>query len=129
MFETVGVAGCSDCLCRDCLMWWSSRCPYGECFDDLRAAVNPYDAAHPHEQPRRTWTNWRTDQAYWCRGGITYPVHACEYFVEYTGSKVKSCILANVQVFQDGYISCSLVSSHGCEHCYKHLETACMKEE
>ena len=22
---------CGDCVCRSCLYWWSSRCPYGGC--------------------------------------------------------------------------------------------------
>lgn len=122
MFEEISVAGCSDCLCRDCMLWWSNRCPHGECYDDMRAKKNPYDVAHPNKPPRTGWTNWRTDQAYWCRGGTTYPQHTCANYVHYEGSKVKSCLLANVQIFQDGYIACSIVDSIGCEECYRRFE-------
>ena len=38
-------AGCFGCCCRNCLYWWSQRCPYGECWDDHRAKVEPYDQA------------------------------------------------------------------------------------
>lgn len=62
------IFGCADCVCKTCLMWWSSRCPHGECYDEYRAKVIPYDKAHPNEPPRTTWSNWKTDQAYWCRG-------------------------------------------------------------
>lgn len=117
--EQMSVAGCGDCLCRDCLLWWSSRCPYGECYDDHRAKERPYDKMHPEKPPRTGWTNWRTDQAYWCRGGTTYPTHYCEHYAHYKGSTVMTCLLANVQKFQDGYIGCSLVDSVGCEECYK----------
>lgn len=117
--DQLSMAGCGDCLCRDCLRWWSSRCPHGECYDDLRAKKNPYNEAHPDRPPRTGWSNWRSDQAYWCRGGATYPAHACADYVHYEGSKIEECLCANVQKFQDGYISCSLVDSLGCEACYE----------
>ena len=110
---------CSPCICNHCLYWWSARCPYGECWDDHRAETEPYDKAHPDEPPRTGWSNWRTDQAYWCRGGAFYPVHYCENFVRYQGQQVKSCLDANVDVFQDGYIMCSIVDTAGCEECYR----------
>lgn len=119
LFEQPSIAGCSDCLCRDCLFWWSGRCPNGECFDDLRARENPYDLAHPGDPPRTAWTNWKSEQQYWCRGGVCYPQHICKSYVKYTGCQVKTCLLSNVQTFQDGYIGCSLIDSVGCEVCYE----------
>lgn len=114
---------CADCICQDCLLWWSGRCPYGGCYDNLRATQNPYDAAHPNQQPRKGWTTWKTDQAHWCRGGIFYPQRVCPDYVQYKGSIVQSCLLANVQIFQDGYINCSLLDTMGCEECYRQFET------
>ena len=128
MFEETSAAGCGDCLCRDCLLWWSNRCPYGGCYDNMRATVNPYDAAHPNEPPRMSWTEWRTDQAFWCRGGIFHPTHLCDHYVQYKGSKAKSCLLANIQIFQDGYILCSIVDTIGCEECYRRFEKENKKE-
>jgi len=104
------------------MLWWSNRCPHGECYDDMRAKKNPYDAAHPNKPPRTGWTNWRTDQAYWCRGGVFHPEKYCENFIKYKGCRVEECIKANVAIFQDGYISCSLVENMGCEACYKEFE-------
>ena len=113
--------GCSDCICKNCLYWWSSRCPYGACYDDQRAKENPYNAAHPNEPPRKLWSDWNKpgEQEHWCRGGTTYPTRFCEYFVKYTGSSVEECLKCNVQKFQDGYISCSMIEHQGCEACYK----------
>lgn len=112
------MSGCEDCICRGCLYWWSERCPYGRCYDDHRAEADPYDAAHPDEPPRAMWSHWETQQAYWCRGGISYPVSHCGHFVEYKGQQVKECLRARVIVFQDGYIQCSLVDTIGCQECY-----------
>ena len=115
---------CSDCVCRNCLFWWSSRCPYGNCFDDHRAKENPYDAAHPDEPPRTAWSDWKKpgEQAHWCRGAAFYPVGYCEHFVKYQGLQVQDCLKAVVSVFQDGYISCSMLECYGCERCYKEFE-------
>ena len=33
---------CGDCVCDNCLYWWSKRCPYGECYDDHREEADPY---------------------------------------------------------------------------------------
>lgn len=113
---------CSPCICQKCLYWWSSRCPNGGCYDDFRAKENPYDKAHPDNPPRTTWTNWNKpgEQAHWCRGGAFYPTHYCEGFTEYSGSsRVQWCLRSNVQVFQDGYIHCSIVESVGCGKCYE----------
>lgn len=110
---------CGSCVCRNCLYWWSSRCPYGGCYDDLRAQENPYDKAHPDKPPRTTWSNWNKpgEQAHWCRGGISYPIHYCESFVKYQGCTVEECIDCNIQIFQDGYIVCPTKSNIGCDAC------------
>lgn len=114
--------GCGNCICKHCLYWWSMRCPYGGCWDDHRAQVPPYDKAHPDEPPRTGRSNWETDQAYWCRRGVCYPVYECEHYARYTGSQIKECLEANVSVFQDGYILCSLVDMVGCQWCYERWE-------
>ncbi len=115
------IHSCNHCICKKCLYWWSNRCPNGECYDDKRAKENPYDKAHPGKPPRMAWSNWNIpgEQAYWCRGGVFYPVRYCENFIKYKGCVVRSCLKANVAIYQDGYISCSLVDSIGCETCYK----------
>lgn len=119
--ELVFLGGCNVCICRDCLMWWSQRCPHGECYDDYRAKFMPYDKAHPGEPPRTAWTNWKTDQAFWCRGGSFYPTNQCDYYQHYDDSKVRveSCLQQNVQIFQDGYILCGLVNTVGCTACWE----------
>ena len=121
-FPKVLIAGCGNCICKGCLLGRSGRCPHGSCFDDKRAKENPYDKAHPGDPPRKLWSNWKTDQAYWCRGGTCYPAYQCEEYIQYQGSKVHSCLEANVQVYQDGYISCSLLYCGGCEECYERFE-------
>lgn len=113
--------GCSPCACRSCLYWWSQRCPYGECYDDLRTKDNPYDKAHPGNPPRTAWSNWNKpgEQAHWCRGGTCYPIYYCEQFVKYQGQQVQDCLKAVVSVFQDGYIGCGFIDSMGCQKCYE----------
>lgn len=115
------LGGCFGCCCRKCLYWWSQRCPYGECYDDLRAQSEPYDKAHPDKTPRTGWSDWDKpgEQAYWCRGGVCYPAYSCGHFVKYKGQQVKACLKAVVSVFQDGYISCSIVDTVGCDRCYE----------
>lgn len=110
---------CRSCVCDTCLMWWSGRCPYGGCYDEHRAKVNPYDAAHPGKPPRKLWSNWKTDQAFWCRGGIFYPAAWCEHYVRYQGSRVEDCLGANVERFQDGYIRCGMGENPDCHKCYE----------
>ena len=109
------------CICEKCLYHWSGRCPYGGCYDDLRAIENPYDKAHLGKPPRTSWTDWKEDQAYWCRGGIFYQTQECDKFEEYVHSKhiVKECLKSIIDVFQDGYIRCSLVELIGCEECMR----------
>ena len=83
--------------------------------------INPYNTAHPNEPPRTQWSDWSKpgEQAHWCRGGTVYPIRACEYFVKYTGSRIEECLKCNVQKFQDGFISCSMIENQGCEACYR----------
>ena len=119
IYPTPSSKGCTECVCRNCLYWWSGRCPHGECYDDLRAVVMPYDKAHPNEPPRTAWTKWRTEQAYWCRGGITYPAHGCDSYYPNGNAQVFTCLNANVTRFSDGYIRCSIIESVGCAECYK----------
>ncbi len=115
--------GCGNCVCKRCLYWQSERCPYGDCWDDHRAEINPYDKAHPDEPKRTAWSNWNRpgEQAHWCRGGVCYPIYGreCGHYVKCTGQQVRTCLDANVVVFQDGYIWCSLVDSAGCRQCYE----------
>lgn len=110
---------CSSCACNNCLYWWSARCPYGGCYDDLRAKENPYDKSHPGKPPRTLWSDWNKpgEQAHWCRGGTFYPEHFCERFVKYEGSSIEECVGCNIQVFQDGYVSCAIKDTMGCEAC------------
>lgn len=105
--------GCGKCVCR--------RCPYGGCYDDHRADVDPYDKAHPDEPPRTAWSYWDKpgEQAHWCRGGVFYPAHYCPSFTKYKGCQIKECLKCNVAVYQDGYIGCSLVDTLGCTACYQ----------
>lgn len=117
-------SSCGECICRNCLYWWSSRCPYGSCYDDHRAKTEPYDKMHPDKPTRTAWNNWNKpgEQAHWCRGGIFYPVNYCRHFEKYKGSNVEDCVAAPIQVFQDGFVSCSLKDSIGCEACIAQAE-------
>ena len=115
---------CGQCVCNNCLYWWSKRCPYGDCYDDIRAKENPYDKTHPDEPPRKDWSNWDKpgEQAHWCRGGMFYPISYCEHFVKYEGSTVEDCVDAPMQIFQDGYVICSLKDTVGCDECIARSE-------
>lgn len=123
--------GCGQCVCKSCLYHWSERCPYGKCFDDKRAIENPYDKAHPDKPPRTLWSDWSKpgEQAHWCRGGTFYPVYTCKNFVKYKGLEIRKCLECNIAVYQDGYMSCSLVDTVGCEECYRRLERKLEKED
>lgn len=120
---------CKYCLCERCLYYWSKRCPYGECYDDFRAKERPYNKAHPNKPPRKGWTTWETDQAYWCRGGSFYYTLNCPHFVKYQHEKTRvvSCLEAMVDIYQDGYMECCLVDDVGCEECYRRFSER-MKE-
>lgn len=115
---------CGQCLCQNCLYWWSKRCSYGDCYDDHRAKFDPYDKAHPDRPPRKMWSNWNKpgEQAHWCRGGMFYPTKYCEHFVKYEGSIVEDCVDAPIQIFQDGYTVCSLKDMIGCDECITRSE-------
>ena len=65
------IAFCDRCVCRACLYWWSNRCPYGKCYDDYRAKIEPYNKIYPDKPPRTGWSNWNKlgEQEHWCRGG------------------------------------------------------------
>lgn len=122
---------CGDCVCNNCLYWWSSRCPYGKCYDDHRAETDPYDAAHPDRPPRKWWSDWNKhgEQAHWCRGGDLYPVSYCHHFVKYdAGQDIRDCLCAPVSVYQDGYIWCSIVDSIGCQECYRRFLERMVRE-
>lgn len=64
------------------------------------------------------WSDWETQQVYWCRGGFFYPVDQCQHFAEYEGQQVRECLRALVSVYQDGYIQCSIIDCVGCQECY-----------
>lgn len=112
---------CSDCICRSCLLWWSKRCPYGGCWDEHRAKVDPWPGP-----VRSQWTNWGQpgEQAHWCRGGALYPVDSCPDFIRYEPDKaiVQDCLKGVVVKYQDGYIQCSMIDVYGCEECYRRFE-------
>jgi hypothetical protein len=38
-------------------------------------------------------------------------------YKEYTGSKVRECIGATTEIFEDGYIQCPVIECYGCEKC------------
>ena len=119
------MGGCGSCACKSCLLYRSSRCPFGECWDDHRAVANPYNGCH--DKVRTAWTNWDKpgEQEHWCRGGVCYEREAeCPHFIAYDegGHIVRTCLLANVEVFQDGYIRCSIIDNIGCEECYRRFE-------
>ena len=129
--DNVRFKHCSQCVCRNCLYWWSGRCPYGACFDDHWAETDPYDKAHPDEPPRMWWSHWNKpgEQAHWCRGGTFHPVSYCPHFTKYKGCQVKQCLKCNVAVYQDGYIACSLVDTLGCTECYKEFNESMEDEQ
>jgi len=112
---------CSECLCRDCMLWWSSRCPYGDCWDDYRAKVEPFPG-----QERRFWTNWNKpgEQAHWCRGGFSYPIADCPNYVKYQTPIIQFCLGENVQKWADGYIQCGLIDTQGCKKCWERWSKA-----
>lgn len=124
---------CSDCACHTCLYYWSERCPYGECWDDYRARYDPYPAHHMGDAPRTHWTDWDEpgEQRHWCRGGAFYPDNQCTHYVMYEEGKhtVRTCLFANVDVYQDGYIGCCMIAAQGCQWCYDRFEALIDNEE
>lgn len=115
---------CTECYCQSCLYRWSSRCPYGYCWDDHRGKVKPFNKLFPDQSPRTGWSNWNKpgEQAHWCRGGVFYPEHKCEHYVKYEGQTVEDCVNANVSIFQDGYMICTLKDTIGCDACIAEIE-------
>lgn len=122
---------CRDCICKRCLYWWSRRCPYGECYDDLRAKERPYDKAHPGKPPRDGWSNWNKpgEQAHWCRGGTFYVTSQCDHYVRYQGQTVEHCVYEAISIFQDGYIGCGTKERIGWNACLDELERGCVSGE
>ena len=118
------LASCGECICKKCLYWWSGRCPHGGCYDDFRAKDEPYNKGHLGLPPRTLWSDWNKpgEQAHWCRGGTFYPTSYCEHYVWYEGETIEECIRENVQVFQDGYMRCSVKDHIGCEACAAGVE-------
>ena len=114
------MTSCDDCACRYCLYWWSDRCPYGKCYDDHRATVDPYSDHYPD---RHLWSDSYKpgEQAHWCRGGALYPADDCPEFVQYTEQKIENCYKARIQVFQDGYRICPMMTNGACEQCLKEM--------
>lgn len=61
-----------------------------------------------------------------CFHCVMYESHRCRnmrdcpeglHYEEYTGSAVRQCLCATIEVFQDGYIHCPILDSIGCEKC------------
>lgn len=111
--------GCEDCICRSCLWYNSGRCPHGSCYDDYRAAFEPYNWKHGGTRTAWSLCNEPGEQEHWCRGGTFYPAEGCADFVKYNGSTVKECLKANITEYQDGFQRCSLVENYGCQKCYE----------
>lgn len=120
--------GCGDCICRRCLWYASSRCPYGGCQDERRAREEPYPGP-----VRKSWTEWDKpgEQAHWCRGGICYAADSCDRFEAYDPARhqVRECLDSVIEVFQDGFIRCGLIDVIGCEECYRRFEERHEKED
>lgn len=121
---------CSDC-CMKCLYWWSARCPYGGCYDDFMARY------YPREQiTGEHWSGWSNcerpgEQNHWCRSGRYLCINVekvCPHYVRYEGQRIEKCLYAPVAVFQDGYISCAICNTNGCEWCYKQFEEEIVDE-
>lgn len=78
------------------------------------------------DPPRKQWSRWDEpgEQQHWCRGGAFFPAESgdCEHYVHYEGQTIKECLKANIAVFQDGYIDCSLLENFGCERCYEEFK-------
>jgi len=115
------MGGCGPCVCKKCLLWWSGRCPRGECWDEWRAVHEPWPGP-----VRRQWSDWDKpgEQAHWCRGGTCYATLACPDYIEYVKEQtiVQDCLEGAVVKYQDGYIQCSMIDVIGCEECYRRFE-------
>ena len=125
--------GCKDC-CNRCLNWWTRKCPYGNCFDSWRSMHFPRIKITGEKREGWSHCDEPGEQDHWCRGGILKSVDVskvCDSFVKYEPDKThcETCLFANVTVFQDGYIQCSLVDSIGCEKCMEIFEDQLEREE
>lgn len=108
-------ASCNNCICSSCMLHWSARCPYGSCYDDLRAKETPFDEAHPNRPPRTGWSRWKEEQAFWCRGGLFYPVDQCKEYVLCQNPKVQDCLMSNLGVCGVEFAQFVLAGSVGAE--------------
>jgi hypothetical protein len=54
-------------------------------------------------------------ESYRCRNEKVCPDGL--HYEEYTGSTVRQCLCATVEVYQDGYIHCPIMTYIGCEKC------------
>ena len=51
-----------------------------------------------------------------------YPERKCEHYVKYEGQSIEECVDANIVVFQDGYVQCTLKDAMGCDACIARAE-------
>lgn len=113
---------CSGCVCTYCLHQnKGSGCPYGICYDDYRAAADPYTQ---HMPERHLWSRSHDtgEQEHWCRGGIFYPAEDCQHFIQYDGRTIEQCHKANIEIFQDGTKTCCMMVDGTCERCLKEMD-------
>ena len=115
------MSSCNECICRDCLLWWSQRCPHGGCWDEWRARHDPWPGP-----VRKQWSDWAEpgEQAHWCRGGALYPVDSCPDYIHYDRERTiaQDCLEGCIVKYQDGYIQCAMLDMLGCEECYRRFE-------
>ena len=90
--DTKVIHHCGQCICENCLYWWSGRCSYGRCFDDYRAKENPYDKAHPDKPPRKAWNT---------RKPMQNIVERLEEELELTDKEKRRCVHENPLQFDE----------------------------
>lgn len=69
---------CSKCICHTCNHRQGRGCHYGYCYDDKRKKEKPY--TDYHDKPVTLMSNWERYLDQWCKDGIFYPSHICEYY-------------------------------------------------
>ena len=64
------------------------------------------------------------EESHRCRNNWNKPCPDGMQFEEYTGSKVKQCIGATMEIFQDGYMHCPILETEGmgCVWCMERLK-------
>ena len=75
--EVAALGSCSSCICHKC-DHRRGGCPYGKCYDDKRKKEKPYMSLH--DSPVTLMSNWENYLDEWCKGGIFYPSHLCEFY-------------------------------------------------